>query len=353
MIWILSNRYMPDLFGLSLFVLSFYFISNKKILLGGFIGGLMLGTRLSFFPLLIIPISKSFYKSKNKILFLCSIILGILVWFIPMSLMTGVENLYNVAYLHTVGHFTEYGGTAITESNWTKRMTLFLQTIWSDGLGGFWSQRSKLTLLISILYLPALIFGTKAMLNLIRKNATLRTLFFSIIIYIIWILLFQNIIHKSRHVLPVVYYLIFILSYGLYYCYSKNKKIMFSYIFMIFISLSIVTINLATQHQKPTAIAKISNFLTKKNDIDTIISIPLINYYLQLHGIKANYINIKNESDIFQIDKKKLKNNFIVIGNFNHLFDDYITVDKNYFYHNPYVNRLWPILELYNYKNER
>ncbi len=122
---------------------------------------------------------------------------------------------------------------------------------------------------------------------------------------------------------------------------------------MIFISLSIVTINLATQHQKPTAIAKISNFLTKKNDIDTIISIPLINYYLQLHGIKANYINIKNESDIFQIDKKKLKNNFIVIGNFNHLFDDYITVDKNYFYHNPYVNRLWPILELYNYKNER
>ena len=78
-----------------------------------------------------------------------------------MIWLTGFENLINVASKHTIGHFNEYGGTIITESNWANRMKLFFHTIWSDGLGGFWFERSKLTLLLSILYIPLLILERK------------------------------------------------------------------------------------------------------------------------------------------------------------------------------------------------
>ena len=52
MFTIMSNRYMPDLMGLSLFIVSFYFLTHdnkKNVLIGGFIYGLLLGTRLSFY----------------------------------------------------------------------------------------------------------------------------------------------------------------------------------------------------------------------------------------------------------------------------------------------------------------
>ena len=60
LVWLMSNRYMPDLFGLSIFISALYFfisdIKDRKFLyLGYFLTGLLAGIRLSYLPLLIIP----------------------------------------------------------------------------------------------------------------------------------------------------------------------------------------------------------------------------------------------------------------------------------------------------------
>lgn len=353
MMWILSNRYMPDLMGLSIFIIAFYYLMIKDPIKGGFFTGILFGTRLSFFPLLLLP---SFYiisKSKKNQYYILSLIMGISIWLLPMIWLTGFENLINVAFKHTTGHFNEYGGTIITEPNWVNRMQLFFLTIWSDGLGGFWFERSKLTLLLSILYIPLIIFGTKAFLKLIRKNVTIKILFYSIIIYIIWILLFQNIIYKSRHVLPIVYFIILILSLGMNFNHVKYRKKMISYMLIVFTVLGSITLNLVNQHKNYTAISQIKEFLITDNSMKTIISIPLVNYYLKFNGVKANYINIESESDLHNINKSELKNNFIVIGNFKYYFiDQYEIFYDRLFFHNPYVNRMWSEIELYEFKNE-
>ena len=353
MMWILSNRYMPDLMGLSIFIIAFYYLMIKDPIKGGFFTGILFGTRLSFFPLLLLP---SFYiisKSKKNQYYILSLIMGISIWLLPMIWLTGFENLINVAFKHTTGHFNEYGGTIITEPNWVNRMQLFFHTIWSDGLGGFWFERSKLTLLLSILYIPLIIFGTKAFLKLIRKNVTIKILFYSIIIYIIWILLFQNIIYKSRHVLPIVYFIILILSLGMNFNHVKYRKKMISYMLIFFTVLGSITLNLVNQHKNYTAISQIKEFLITDNSMKTIISIPLVNYYLKFNGVKANYINIESESDLHNINKSELKNNFIVIGNFKYYFiDQYEIFYDRLFFHNPYVNRMWSEIELYEFKNE-
>tara|TARA_B100000212_G_scaffold51437_1_gene33515 strand:+ start:2927 stop:4156 length:1230 start_codon:yes stop_codon:yes gene_type:complete len=353
MMWILSNRYMPDLMGLSIFIIAFYYLMIKDPIKGGFFTGILFGTRLSFFPLLLLP---SFYiisKSKKNQYYILSLIMGISIWLLPMIWLTGFENLINVAFKHTTGHFNEYGGTIITEPNWVNRMQLFFLTIWSDGLGGFWFERSKLTLLLSILYIPLIIFGTKAFLKLIRKNVTIKILFYSIIIYIIWILLFQNIIYKSRHVLPIVYFIILILCLGMNFNHVKYRKKMISYMLIVFTVLGSITLNLVNQHKNYTAISQIKEFLITDNSMKTIISIPLVNYYLKFNGVKANYINIESESDLHNINKSELKNNFIVIGNFKYYFiDQYEIFYDRLFFHNPYVNRMWSEIELYEFKNE-
>ena len=59
------------------------------------------------------------------------------------------ESLIVSAKKQTVGHFTEFGGTAITENNWANRLLYTIESIWSDGLGGYWVQRSWQTLFFS------------------------------------------------------------------------------------------------------------------------------------------------------------------------------------------------------------
>ena len=73
---------------------------------------------------------------------------------------------------------------------------------------------------------------------------------------------------------------------------------------------------------------------------DKIVCIPLVKYYLETHGINANYI------DINSIDKNNIPNNLdnaIIIGNHPDLFNDtFQVISDSSYYHNPYVNRMWP-----------
>mgnify|MGYP001494154347 CR=1 FL=1 len=78
MLTLMANRYMPDLMGLSLFVASFYFLTHnfeKYNYFGVFLSSLLLGTRLSYFPLIILGyalVSTSTTLYFNISLFLCN-----------------------------------------------------------------------------------------------------------------------------------------------------------------------------------------------------------------------------------------------------------------------------------------
>ena len=126
LLWLMSNRYMPDLFGLALAISSFYFLSvekkHKNILLGFLFTGLLAGVRLSYLPILIVPFCYNFFNSKNKVYLVSIFSLGCIVWLIPLVWVTGIDNLINAAAKQTQGHFADFGGTIITVNNWWKRL---------------------------------------------------------------------------------------------------------------------------------------------------------------------------------------------------------------------------------------
>ena len=171
-----------------------------------------------------------------------------------------------------------------------------------------------------------------------QNNEVTKLLFYSLIVYSIWILLFQNVIHKSRHVIPIVIVLLYFLAVSTSILLLKNRT---AYIVssLYIATLVFVAIILVNQHKSPSAISKLKDNLISMDSINKIVCIPLVKYYLETHGINANYI------DINSIDKNNIPNNLddaMVIGNHPELFNDtFQVISDSSYYHNPYVNRMW------------
>ena len=344
LIWLMSNRYMPDLFGLALAISSYYFLSveknHKNILLGFLLTGLLAGVRLSYLPILIVPFCHSFFNYKNKARPVFIFILGCIVWLVPLALLTGIENLINAALKQTQGHFVDFGGTIITENNWWKRFLIIIRSIWSDGLGGYWIGRSWQTLILSIPMIYIFYSGLKELKIQKKKNSISIYISFGIV-YAIWIFFFQNVLHKSRHILPLLVPLFVILHSGLLF-HNKKKNILNTILLILFFTSTInITTNLIVQHKKPNAISSLKNAIVKMGFQFPIASTPLINYYLQQHGLENDFLDIESDEDIRNI-KSSGEYELFLIGNFKNQFSsDYHITRESTYYHNPYVNRMW------------
>ena len=344
LLWILSNRYMPDIFGAAIMVAGLYFLIlhkdfNYRLMIGVFFTGILAGTRLSYLPALIVPVALAIYKSKVRKNLLYSFLLGIIIWLLPLIWVTGWDDLIIAASKQTIGHFTEFGGTTFTENDWSLRLKLLFSSIWADGFGGYLIGRHWLTLILSFLFFFTLMLSAKNIIRGSRNNDVTKLLFYSLLVYSIWILFFQNVVYKSRHAIPIVIFLLYFLANSKSTSSWENRA---SYIFssLYIISLVFVSIILVNQHRSPSAISKLKDHLISMDTNHKIVCIPLVKYYLETHGINANYI------DVNSIDKNNLPdtlNGAIVIGNQNELFNDsFQVISDSSYYHNLYVNRMWP-----------
>ena len=343
LLWILSNRYMPDIFGAAIMVAALYFLIlhndfNYKLMVGTFLIGILAGTRLSYLPALIVPVALAIYKSKIRKNLLYSFVLGNIIWLLPLVWVTGWNDLIIAASKQTIGHFTDFGGTSITENNWSLRLKNFSSSIWADGFGGYLAGRHWLTIILSILFAFILMLSANTIIKDFQSNDVTKLLFYSLIVYSIWILFFQNVIYKSRHVIPIIIVLLYFLAIGKGTSFWENRT---SYFFssLYITTLVFVSIILVNQHRSPSAISKLKDNLISMDSNDKIVCIPLVKYYLETHGINANYI------DISSIDKNNIPNNLddaIIIGNHPDLFNDtFQVISDSSYYHNPYVNRMW------------
>ena len=352
LIWIMSNRYMPDLMGLAILVSSLYLLTNKQVdiryqSIGYLFFGILAGTRLSYLPFLLVPFIYQLIVNDKKIKNLVHFSLGITVWLIPLIWLSGIENLYIVATKQTFGHFSDFGGTIITEKNWYERFINLFRSTWADGMGGYWPERSWQTLILSFPLAYLLYRGSIGFIKNLRNDKILILLLDSLIVYIIWIFFFQNIIYKSRHVLPVLFFLFVLLNIGQNTIMVKKGMLANIILGLFFLSLINVTSTLVIQHKKPTAISKLKDNIRNSKDYETVLSISLINYYLSKNGVDAQYLSVENQIDLKMINSFN-KDSILVVGNFGQLFqDNFRSFPEKTFFHNPYVNRMWSEIETY------
>ena len=121
-------------------------------------------------------------------------------------------------------------------------------------------------------------------------------------------------------------------------------------IFVVFLfSLVQITGKLVIDHKKPVAISKLKDDIIKKNIYKTIISTPLINFYLQTHSLEAEFVNIYNQDQLNEFYNKSSNEDVLIIGNFTQLLSQkYDIIKTKSYYHNPYVNRMWSKIETFS-----
>ena len=352
LVWLMSNRYMPDIMGLAIVTAILYqliFRSKKmsSLYCGYFLSGVLAGIRLSYLPIILFPFISELIKNKNRLNLLSLFLLGIFLWLIPLIWITGFDNLWLSALNHTQGHFMDYGGSIFTEKNLSIRFFHLVESIWADGMGGYWIGRSLVTVIFSFSIATLLIFGFVTIINNWKFEKSLKIIMSCILIYLLWVFFSQNIIYKSRHILPALIVLFIILSVGFKYVITKHSVVLNTTVFLFVFLLIQITRTLVWDHKNPSAISQLKNDLIQ-NNISTIVSTPLINYYMKSNSVKANFINIDNSVEFDGFINTQSNERVLMIGNFESLFiDDFIVKENMSYYHNPYVNRMWSQIDTY------
>ena len=374
LLWLMSNRYMPDMMGVACMMSCFYYLqtnntkTNYNGLIGFFLTGILLGVRLSYTPFLFPLLVKNLFSTKRNRLkwyqLAISGVVGICTWLSPLILITGWSELIDSARIQSQGHFTDFGGTITTESNYARRTERLIEGVWADGLGFYWLGRHLTTVIptVCLSFLFCVSFIKSKPRIPIKISNFAQTAILSCLAYLIWIFYFQNIIHKSRHVLPLLPFAALFVGIFLTRVIENTSRIGPNFLFKEILilglaSYTLVSFHLVSQHKKPTAIAQIHEHLKQvKNDYQKpiqIISVPLIKYYLSAQGFNTKYLVVKQEEE-FNL-KKKLDQNadWVAIGSAlpPEVIGDRKALVKN-FYHNPYVNRMWSSLTVYQYKLE-
>lgn len=369
LLWLMSNRYMPDVMGVACLLASLYFTTTQaengkqtslgfRNAIGFFFAGILLGIRLSYLPLLA-PAFLVRLKGPGRLKCIVAGTIGVLVWLIPLLSITRWNTLIAAAQTQSHGHFSDFGGTVSTHPQLWFRLTKVFESVWADGFGLYWQDRHFITACTTIALI--VIVGIASWQTLkkwtVEESSRDNILFFNTVfigclIYFTWIFLAQNVIHKSRHVLPLLPFL----ALGIAIACSRiitlqdKSRYLFAWgpVIIFFLGYSYVTLHTVIQHTKPTAIAQIHKYISTKQrergDKLYIVSVPLIKYYLASQAIEADYIPIKNEADLAQLDK--LETGLVVIGS---PLANRVPKVKKVFYHNPYVNRMWPELPLFEY----
>jgi hypothetical protein len=307
---------------------------------------------------------------------LCLIGVGVAsvaVWLVPMILDTGFWTLVDVAWGQTTGHFTEFGGTVQTESDLGRRVAGLVQGLWADGMGGWWPGRHPVTAVSSAGVLGLGAVGAWQLGQGWRgRRRAVGLVMLCAFLYGLWIFLGQNVVHKSRHVLPLLPLLLLLPAAGATVLWRRGRWGIRAGILGAAGAYAAVAVVIAVQHMSPSAIAQAKQFVeaqTERPGPTRVASVPLLNTYLRAQQVEARYLSIEDSTDMRRLRRVEAghrpeamsgrspettsdlrSGRTLVVGTYASLLE--VRPDSvRRFYHNPHVNRMWPEVTVYVYEH--
>ena len=364
LVWLMGNRYMPDLLGTAGAVAALALLlralpakndglHERMALVGVLLTGLLAGLRLSYLPLLLAPVLLVLWHSSARGRLVLAGSAAGAVWLVPMILDTGLGTLMDVGWGQATGHFTDFGGTVQTESDLGRRLLGTVQGLWADGLGAWWPGRHPLTAVVG---LGALGTGGLSGWRLWRRRTfadrRVWVLGICVLAYGVWMFFFQNVVHKSRHVLPLLALALPLLAAGTATLWRMKTWTPRGIVLLTAGAYAAVTLVLVDQHRDPSAIAQAKAFIettAAKPGPTRVASVPLVNTYLRTQQVDARFLSIEDSSDVRRLRGAETGRTLIV-GTYASLLDRPPTRTRT-FYHNPHVNRMWPEVTVYVYEH--
>ncbi|WP_437961668.1 hypothetical protein WME76_19885 [Sorangium sp. So ce119] len=182
--------------------------------------GVGLGVRLSYFPFALACLAAIARAEGGRAAWLArgrDLATGVLLWLVPLVLIATPRDLVATTWVQGLGHFTRWGGTAITVSSPLDRLHGVVWGLWANGLGGAWPDAPAARWLGAPLLIALLVAAARRAAPLRRAARAARDqpeIWASALAYFVWALLGQNIAYKPRHWLPLVPLLLVALAAG-------------------------------------------------------------------------------------------------------------------------------------------
>ncbi|MEM1041610.1 MAG: hypothetical protein AAGI91_03180 [Bacteroidota bacterium] len=361
--WLMGTRYMPDLLGLAAALgavaLALRAMQSRRpadAVAAGLLAGLLAGLRLSYLPFVAVPlVGLLAVQSRLRVPLVAAGLAGTVVWLVPLVVDTGWAALVAAAQQQTVGHFMAFGGTALAEpAGWGTRLGRTIEAVWADGLGGWWPGRHGLTVLVALGLAAAFVAGVQAL----REDEAVRRALWWLLgcaaVYAVWIVAYQNVLYKSRHALPLIAVALFVLALG--------GARLWRHRWGRFVALdalavyAAVALVLAAQHRQPTAIAQatehVRTLAAAQPDLH-VVSTPLVTFMLEAQRIEAVFLDTDDAGDLARLTTAYTEGLPIVSVGAPVSAAATRPVRADTFYHNPYVNRMWPEVPVYGYPPAR
>ena len=291
--WLQSEKALSDSAGLFFIIVSvqlLYYASASRVnalrymISGSVMLGICLGVRLSYFPFIILWFYTLYVSSKSDAwkrtigYGVFSFIIGICVWFIPLSCYTGLKPLMVNGFRFTFGHFGDWGGSVATSQNVLARFSDFVWCLFCNGLGFWCYDTSAFRILPSIIMCTGIILYLRY-LKCSGFDYKTKFITFYMLPYFLWVLFGQN-LEKPRHVLPLIPVIIICISAGLvqlkhhlcsYSILNKFRYRFFSlynlFIGILIVSMSIISIELVYAHKnEPVAQIQLLDYVGRNYD---------------------------------------------------------------------------------------
>jgi hypothetical protein len=209
---LLGSGALSDSLGVAVGIVAFALLAlqHPRPIASGFFGGLLLGTRASYWPLLgsLLVLAWRLKSPRGaQARLVAGIGLGTLVWAIPFFAVVGVRNFIEIGTKHVIGHFGWWGGTIGTNPKLLARLGAFVRDIFYDGFAPSWW----------VVAAVGSVFGVLIILARLRRQPIGTAFNWAPVLvatmpYAVWAFLAQNVVDQPRHALPLVEGMILLLG---------------------------------------------------------------------------------------------------------------------------------------------
>ena len=177
--------------------------------------GIGLGVRLSYFPFALVALVVVARAEGGRVAYLSrarDLAVGVVPWLVPLVILAGSRPLVVALLGQGQGHFTRWGGSALTVTSPGARLHGVVWGLWANVLGGAWIDAPRARVLgAPILVILLVVAARRASFAALRKQPELVL---GAIAYFVWATLGQNTAYKPRHWLPLAPLLILALAAG-------------------------------------------------------------------------------------------------------------------------------------------
>jgi hypothetical protein len=175
-------------------------VESPRLFAAGVLAGLLLGTRASYWPLLVscavwafLGGSKPDLRSLGR--HLAGVAVGLFVWAPAFVAHFGAANLWQLGLTHLRGHFQDWGNTVVTRPAPGLRLTSFARDVFYDGL----APNAIALAAVAALTAAAWLWGPGPR----PSRRALAAWALVLIPYAAWAFFAQNVLTQPRHVLPL------------------------------------------------------------------------------------------------------------------------------------------------------